>query len=818
MIRLGSELVRTINPFYEPANPRSPSPDIAVSAAGNDAHGPVSHLLQATALATRVVAAYTNLPAEINNLLGYLASLSVVGRFANDQFNDCAAWMLPGTHRENTLDVTGKNTKEKNGETSQNPRPQPNRLRTTTRQTGQLPDTALALGALVGLSVVGASSASVSDSGINVMARTLDKICHDATYPCHKTYRLTEDIDASQLKRSIGNKTHGFTGHLNGDNHTISNLPRCLVHNLTGNGSITNLRFMKANIKSDDTAGVAACEMSGNAMVKNIHAECAQINTTGDIAAIGVGRVTGNGTVARITAEKCEVIASSIAGIGAGYLSGGSVTNTVATDCRVEIKESSKNAGAAGIGAGRSDGGNVTHTTACNCTVTTTDNDPDVGSDAGIGAGCNVQGYVTNTTAINCRVKTSGVQADAGIGAGESQEGTVSHTTALNCTVKTTKKDADAGIGAGNNSNGNVHHTTAMKCRVETSGNQADAGIGAGEHRGTGTIANTIARNCLVSNNGTEAEAGIGAGFVYEGSEFIIAGTRVMASNVTSPRGKAAISGGTDQVICNVRVKNGRNLNLAGNGCETWRKESYRPCANIAPGLITPKCRMVNYGFDHCSNARPTCPIPKTVVTEPGATFSRPDRVATSTPPTATATVTNTTLSSLNSAATSTPPVPWLNATTKAFIALGTVIVVLVGVIGVIACRYYRHRSSTNAGRNQPMRGGQPRNNRQLCTHQDHFLLSSVRQENIRPRSTSPLDHYQPLFGPGNRVLRHPSFENRYQQLVFKQENPASLMADTEPAPGLHHTPCDSPVYQELDEFEYINNRGEPVANGQAGT
>ncbi|WP_257264647.1 hypothetical protein, partial [Endozoicomonas sp. ONNA2] len=98
VFRLGSELVRSINPFCEPPDSRQPAPYIAGSTAGKDAQDPddrVSHFLQATALATRAVATYTNLPAEINNLLGYLANLSVVGRFANDQLNDCAGW-VPG--------------------------------------------------------------------------------------------------------------------------------------------------------------------------------------------------------------------------------------------------------------------------------------------------------------------------------------------------------------------------------------------------------------------------------------------------------------------------------------------------------------------------------------------------------------------------------------------------------------------------------------------------------------------------------------------------------------------------------------------------
>ena len=91
--------------------------------------------------------------------------------------------------------------------------------------------------------------------------------------------RCTKDIDGSQLTQPIGTKTKPFTGQLDGQDHTISNLSQCLVKKLAGNGRINGLRFIGANITSTAPAGVAACEMSGDAIVSNIQVERAYLVT-----------------------------------------------------------------------------------------------------------------------------------------------------------------------------------------------------------------------------------------------------------------------------------------------------------------------------------------------------------------------------------------------------------------------------------------------------------------------------------------------------------------------------------------------------------
>ena len=304
----------------------------------------------------------------------------------------------------------------------------------------------------------------------------------------------------------------------------------------------------------------------------------------------------------------------------------------------------------AGIGAGGTEDVTVSHTTAVNCNVTT-HGDTSV---AGIGVGANLRGNVTNTTAKHCTVKTSGKKAYASIGAGANEKaGIINNTIAVDCHVSTKGENAIAGIGVGDNS-GNVTNTTAKHCTVKTSGEKAHAGIGAGANRKARTINNTIAVDCDVSTEGFRATAGIGAGR-QKGS---ITNTRAIDSNVTSRYATAGIWGGKNPVICNVNV-NHKKISSA-RGCQSWRDNNF--CADIDSSLLTPKCKIVNNGHDNLANSRPTSPIPETVVTQ-------------------------------------IPFAASLDTTTKIVIALGSVIVVLLGAISVIACCYCR--SSTNANRNR---------------------------------------------------------------------------------------------------------------------
>ncbi len=761
--------VQSLNPYYDPPNSQPPPPEVAGSDAGIDPWGrigQISNFLKATALAGRAIAVCAALPPEVNNLLGYLANLSVAGRFASDQlqaFNAGGGSMPePDTHRENTPDEAANNTKDKTRrKASQNLRQK------SCKSTTQLPNTPLALGALVGLSAVGAASASAPDTDwVKVSdANKLGKICHD-TKSCSGKYRLTDDIDGSQLNQSIGSETIRFTGILDGNSRKIGSLSQCLVKHLY-KGRIENLTLGNPHINSTAPAGVVACEMSGNAMVSNIQVEGACVATTGKgaHAAIGVGKVNDGGTIKNMTALNCDVTTSgkeAYAGIGAGYL----------------------------------DKGNVTDTTAVSCTVSTSGRD----ANAGIGVGKQEEGAVTNTIAVSCRVSTSGSEANAGIGAGISDAGAVSHTAAINCTVATSETLARAAIGVGSNEKAEVTDTIAVNCRVKTSEKQAHAGIGAGFHGDTGMVTDTTAVNCSVATSGDGSKAGIGAG--WRTGTASVANTMVFDSTVNSTGigASADIRGGDDSVIiCHASINGVKQLDFF-RVCSDKLVDNL--CKNIDRSLVTPDCQVVN-------DLLPSS-ITEAVTAISGTAMnaSSPDSATMATSPTTVATAPGTTFSIPSSAtfatfATSTSSMASLDAATKAIIALGTVIFVLVGALGVITYRYCNSlRSPTNAGRNREDPTPPPPNGRPCAEGQ---------------LSTPPRDHYQPLsLRPRNTRPLPPSPQSRYQTLTFRQGNTATggsnPLVDNDP-----HPLSGIPVYQELTEFECNDNHGQPVADGQAG-
>ena len=571
VIRSAIELARSVNPFYAPPNARAPLSNTAGSAVAIDLPGlddQSNHCLQFTSLAGRAIAAYANLPPEINQALGYLANLVGAGRFASELSTHTApAGLEPGAHGANAQAEPPQNAEGETRKASQKPRQLTDKSTTSRLPVNQLPNASLALGALVGLCAVGASSAADSDTTNPVPvpnAKKLGEICLDEE-SCSKKYQLTDHIDGSQLPQSIGNYTLPFTGELDGGNHTICGLQHCLIKHLSGKdgkGLLYNLHLENAEINSNTTVGVAACVMSENARISNITVEGAVLANDGslDSTAIGVGYVVG-GTVTGMTAKNCNVTTSgdgSNAGIGAGFIG----------------KE-----------------GTVNGMTAVNCNVTTHNSE----ANAGIGAGIN-EGIVRNTKAVNCHVKTGGEKAYAGIGAGKNKR-TVRNTKAVNCHVKTGGEEAHAGIGAGFIVNAIVDSTTAVKCSVTTSGPDAIAGIGAGKHNGKRYL------------------------------NYIINNTNVFHTNVTSSF-KAHIKGGDKTVICDVRIRSPNytdHLNANSPDCRDYSHKGI--CAAIAPDLVTPNCQPVEYvtGSSNCANVPLTSTAATASVTVPSTNIPLSD-------------------------------------------------------------------------------------------------------------------------------------------------------------------------------------------------
>ena len=455
---------------------------------------------------------------------------------------------------DNTQDGTPANDNDE--DTQQNLSLQHRKTASLAQRAGQRPNAAVVLGVLSGLAAVGMAAPANrnNDPWIAVAdAETLGKIGHDPDFPLNGNYRQTGDIDGSQLRQSIGDDTHPFTGQFRGEKGTISNLRNCLVKRVASEGRLDRLRFTDANIRSTGPTAVVACKISDKATVSNICVDNARVVVLGRYPHGGIAGGDVSGTVANIRAVNCNVVTLSPrspgkAGIGAGKLTGGKVANTTAVNCTVAAF-GSKGVSALGIGAGYLvDNGIVANTTAVNCKVVTPH-----GGLAAIGVGVIKAGTLANTTAVNCKVSTR--SGGAGIGAGRLQGYTsrITNTTAVNCRVENAGADiyghhgsGSAGIGAGTAQTfDTVAETTAVNCQVATSGENGDAGIGVGRASDYGAVANITAVNCTVATSGKGGRAGIGAGWVKHGMATVANTTAVNCNVVSSgPGGDAGIGAG----------------------------------------------------------------------------------------------------------------------------------------------------------------------------------------------------------------------------------------------------------------------------------
>ncbi|MBO9481268.1 hypothetical protein [Salinisphaera sp. G21_0] len=568
--------LRSFHPDYIPPGMEpSAQPDEGPAFTFGSPNGQDS-FFQGVELAARLVSPNTVLPAEIRTLMEGLVTLSAAARLTDLFGGLClTAASAQGLSQKDTT-VDGSPTNDK-GRKKKKPQQTPQRTSppaTTSIGTGQLPKTAVALGALSSLSAAAAASLSgnKTEGPIEVPdANTLGKIGRDPAYPLNGTYRQTADIDGSDLSHSIGNKTHAFTGQYDGQCRTIGNLSQCMVKALKGD--VDSLRFTNASIRSSDPAGVVACRVSHGGTASNIRVEHSHVTREGDgYGGTGIAGGDIRGTVANITAVDCSVRARGVTGIGGGYAKG-----------------------------------TIDNITAMNCTVE--------GSFAGIGVGSLYHGSVANTIAINCTVKTH--ECHAGIGAGLIYHGSVADTTAVNCNV--TAFNGHAGIGAGLTYHGSVADTTAMNCKVAVTSSEGHfkghAGIGSGAVYDHASVANTMAMNCTVKSHG--GDAGIGAGAVKNGT---VANSYVANSTIDSEYGNANLGGGPAPTNCNVRVNGELQPDSAGD-CR------YLPdpfCEDIHPSLVSPDCQPGDYHFGTTSDTVSgfeLCPVP-------GATLALPTGVA----------------------------------------------------------------------------------------------------------------------------------------------------------------------------------------------
>ena len=583
--------LRSLDPGHLPPNTR---PQAVNGPAFTLGSAEDSGFLQGVDLAVRLVSPCAGLPEGISNMMGSAISASAAFRFAWDQW----AAMSDSTSEGELTDCPDKHDKEKAEKAPANARHKSGKTAAAaTVGRAQLPTVAVALGAMACLTPAAAQSVTeVAD------AETLGKIGRDPNYPLTGHYRQSSDIDGSALSQSIGNHSHPFTGQYDGQCHTIANLQRCLVQAMKDGGRVDSLRFTGANINSNETAGVVACEILDDALVSNIQVEDAFVATSGKekFAGIGAGYVRGavtnmtvvNGTVttsgarahAGISAGKLEGKDSAVtrtgalnckvsvlgkdadAGIGAGHVMNGTVNNTMAAHSRVEVLKE----GAAAIGAGKVVEGTIAKTTAAYCHVkgiggwaTSTglsaigvgwaggtdvfdtvavhcEVEGEQSGGSGIGAGRNLLGKIARVASINSNVNNTD---SAAIGVGLLMSGTLDNTTSVNSTVSTSGSTAyvgtGVGVGVGELYRGTASNTTGVNSRVLTFNDQAGAGIGMGYHGGRVKANKFVGHTVSVNCEAITSGSESGAGI---GAGYVKSGTVVLGTTALSS--KVAAKGG----------------------------------------------------------------------------------------------------------------------------------------------------------------------------------------------------------------------------------------------------------------------------------
>ncbi|WP_209278064.1 hypothetical protein, partial [Thalassotalea sp. G20_0] len=314
------------DPDYVPPRMQSSAqPDKGPAFTFGSPGGQDSSLFEGVALAARLVSPYTVLPAEIGTMLEGFITLSSAARL-RDLFGTTKGSPPGQSQADSPVDGSPTNDKVRKKKKPQQTPQRTSPPATASVGIGQLPNAAVALGALSGLTAAAASPSSGNKTEVWIEvpnATTLGKIGRDQDYPLDVKYRQTADIDGSQLNQSIGNKTHPFTGEYDGQCLTISNLSDCFIDTLKG--SIRNLHFTGANITSQKTTGLAACVVDDTGTVSNIWAKDVHILTNGDKNYAGIGGGEVKGTVGNTTAVNSRVETSgedADAGIGGGLVSG----------------------------------------------------------------------------------------------------------------------------------------------------------------------------------------------------------------------------------------------------------------------------------------------------------------------------------------------------------------------------------------------------------------------------------------------------------------------------------------------------------------
>ncbi|USE37147.1 hypothetical protein [Endozoicomonas sp. SCSIO W0465] len=305
-------------------------------------------------------------------------------------------------------------------------------------------------------------------------SKTFNKIGLNADYPSDAHYIQTGDLDGSGLK---SDENVVFSGHYDGQKHTVDQQKMCLFRDLRG--SVHNLQLVNAQISAENqAAAVVACTMDGTSQIENIRVANASVAIHGDSPAAG-GIITAQqrseqGRIENVRVHNCSVETEGrdqLAGIVAGQIRGQADDITVQNS-----RLSTQGQGAhGGIGGGLIEGKLSRVTSVCNSVEVSGPN-----AFAGIGGGqVNHLGEVVDLTAINSSVRTMSDGANAGVGAGHiSHLGEVNDIKALNSWVLTMGNNANAGVGAGEIECGQLNNITAVNSQVAAVGSNSSAGVG----------------------------------------------------------------------------------------------------------------------------------------------------------------------------------------------------------------------------------------------------------------------------------------------------------------------------------------------------
>ena len=516
--------------------------------------------LERAELAARIVSAYAALPVDVATYIGFGASCTAFGRWVS---SNLAALVTLVTEKAASDDEGNARVRKKQ------------QHRTTCHQSAQLPKTAIGLGAVSCLGMVGAAPASDHKHWIDVNdSSVLGKIGRDPAYPLDGHYRQGVDIDASSLSKPIGNQTHPFIGEYDGRCHSVDKLGHCFVQKLDGNGRIDNVRFTRADIVSNKKAGVVACELSGHGALGNIEVEHSVVRTNrvGAPAGIGVGVARRDTLIEGFSTFNCTTRTkrySSPAGGVAGDAYG-TIDNSRLDGALIETFGRSSGVGG-GAGVVRPDA-KVANTLLVNSTLLTRGFSTVAG-----GGGGEVYGTVVNTTMAGGQVKSIGDRARAAVGAGLlAPGGEVHNTTGYRVKIITGGRSAEAGVGAGK-AEGSVKGVVCFESSIATEGDFSDTGFGAGWLVGdSASAANIVASSCNVSAFGEHVYAGFGSGRISGGGDFRNLTVLYSRAESTGRMALSCIGGGGRVLVC------GSSLVSKGKPVTGCNDQTYDDCHLIA--------------------------------------------------------------------------------------------------------------------------------------------------------------------------------------------------------------------------------------------